>query len=62
MYIKKANTHMTSQSVKQTPSRMRSSVDVDLLRKIVTISPRIFSPDLRHSSAVVLAAAWVAHA
>ena len=49
---------MSSQSVKQTPARTRSSGDVDFERKMATISPRIFSPDLRHSSTVVRAAVY----
>jgi hypothetical protein len=44
---------MTSHNVKQTPSRVLASGEVDFERKIGTISASIFSPNLRHSSAVV---------
>lgn len=51
-------TDMSSQRVKQTPSRVFGSVDVDFDLSMVTISPRILSPDLRHNSAIVLPAVY----
>ncbi len=51
--------YISSHSAKQTPALTLSSVDVDFVRKIATISPRIFSPDLRHNSVVVRAAVYL---
>ena len=45
--------YMSSQSVKQTPSLVFGSVDVDFDFKMETISPKIFSPDLRDNSETV---------
>lgn len=51
-------TDIISQIVRQTPSLVRESEDVDFTRKMGTSSARIFSPNLRHSSAVVRPAVY----
>ena len=49
---------MMSDSMRHTPSRVRASGDVTVFCKIGTISPKIFSPNLRHSSVVVRVAVY----
>ena len=44
---------MMSDNMRHTPCRVRASRDVTVLCKIATISPKIFSPNLRQSSVVV---------
>lgn len=50
------DTYMSSQSVKQTPSRVCGTAEDDLERNMVTTSPRSFSPDFLQSSVTVRAA------
>lgn len=49
-------TYMISVRTKHTPSRVAGLGELAAERKSGTISPSIFSPSLRHSSAIVLAA------
>lgn len=49
-------TYIMALKVKQTPSRVRESAEIDLPFKIGTISVKIFSPNLRQSSAIVRSA------
>ena len=49
---------MMSDSMRHTPCRVRASGDVTVLCKIETISPKIFSPNLRQSSVVVRVAVY----
>ena len=55
----KLHTHIISQSAKQTPSLVWESVEVIFVLKFAMISPTILSPNLRQSSAIVLAAIYV---
>jgi hypothetical protein len=46
-------TYTSSHRVKQTPSRVRISDDMDLVLRRDTISASTFSPNLRHNSEIV---------
>ena len=48
-------------NIKQTPSLVRASSEVDFVLSMETISPKILSPNLRHSSPTVRAAVWTLH-
>lgn len=58
--MREKKAYMTSQIVRQTPSLVLESVDDSLERRMGTISPRIFSPNLRQTSAVVRLAVFKA--
>ena len=49
---------MSSESIRQTPSRLRESAELAFVRKIDTISDNTFSPDFRHSSVTVRLAVY----
>ena len=49
-------TYISSQSDRQTPSRLRGSLEFAFVRRVATISDKTFSPDLRQSSVTVRAA------
>jgi hypothetical protein len=52
-------TYMSSDKVRQTPALVLASGDEDFSRRMLTISPMIFSPDFLHSSTVVRDAVWI---
>lgn len=51
-------THISSHSIKQTPSRLRESEEFDVVRRMTMSSDNIFSPDLRQRSVTVRAAVY----
>jgi hypothetical protein len=55
---RKIRAYTSSLSASATPSRVRVSVVVDLVRNILMISDKIFSPDFRQSSPMVREAVW----